>query len=70
MVIRGTVTGIIRALRVALQEGAHVEGEIHHQTLVLDAKAHFEGKVRRPQNTEELMPKLDPAMHDGKQRAS
>jgi cytoskeletal protein CcmA (bactofilin family) len=70
VVIRGTVNGTIRALRVALQEGARVDGEIHHHTLILDAKAHFEGKVRRPQTAEELMPNLDPASHDKKVRAS
>ena len=70
VVIRGTVNGIIKALRVALQEGAHVDGEIHHQTLVLDAKAHFEGKVRRPQNPDDLMPNLDPTAHDTKSRSS
>ena len=70
VVIRGTVNGIIRAQRGALQEGAHVDGEIHHQTLVLDAKAHFEGKVRRPQNPDDLIPNLDPAAHDLKNRPS
>jgi cytoskeletal protein CcmA (bactofilin family) len=70
VVIRGTVNGIIKAQRVALQEGARVDGEIHHQTLVLDAKAHFEGKVRRPQNPDDLIPNLDPSAHDMKSRAS
>lgn len=70
IVIRGTVKGVVRALRVALQEGAHVDGEIHHQTLTVDAKAHFEGKSRRPANTDELMPDLDPASHDKKVRSS
>ena len=70
IIIRGTVKGIVRALRVALQEGAHVDGEIHHQTLAIDSKAFFEGKSRRPANTEELMPDLDPASHDRKARAA
>ena len=54
----------IRAQKVALQEGAHVEGEILHQSLTLDARAFFEGRVRRPQNPDDLMPNLDPAAHD------
>ena len=70
VVIRGTVNGTIRALRVALQEGAHVDGEIHHQTLILDAKAYFEGKVRRPQDPNDLMPNLDPSSYDSKPHTS
>ena len=70
IIIRGTVKGTVRALRVSLQEGAHVDGEIHHQTLAVDSKAFFEGKSRRPSNTDELMPDLDPASHDAKMRAS
>lgn len=66
VVIRGTVNGTIRALNVSLQEGARVDGEILHQSLALDAKAHFEGRARRPQNTDELRPNLDPAAHDKK----
>ena len=69
IVIRGTVTGTIRALRVALQDGARVDGEIQHQTLTIDANAHFDGRVRRPQNVDELMPNLDPAAHDIKRPA-
>ena len=70
VVIRGMVTGTIRAVRVALQEGAHVDGEIQHQTLTIDAKAYFDGTVRRPKNVDDLMPNLDPAAHDTKLRAS
>lgn len=66
VVIRGTVNGTIRALNVSLQEGARVDGEILHQSLALDAKAHFEGRARRPQNADELRPNLDPADHDKK----
>ena len=40
VIIRGTVKGTVRALRVSLQEGAHVDGEIHHQTLAIDAKGY------------------------------
>ncbi len=70
IIIRGTVKGTVRAVRVALQEGSHVDGEIHHQTLSIDSKAHFEGKSRRPVNTDELMPNLDPASHDKKFQSS
>jgi cytoskeletal protein CcmA (bactofilin family) len=47
-VIRGKMTGLIRARRVLLQASARVESEIIYQTLSVDEGAKFEG-VARPQ---------------------
>jgi cytoskeletal protein CcmA (bactofilin family) len=45
-VIRGKITGIIRATRVLLQETARVESEIIYRTLAVDEGATFEGIAR------------------------
>ena len=45
-VIRGKITGIIRAIRVLLQETARVESEIFYQSLSVDEGARFEGVAR------------------------
>jgi len=45
-VIRGKITGIIRAMRVLLQETARVESEIFYQSLSVDEGARFEGIAR------------------------
>jgi len=45
-VIRGKITGIIRAMRVLLQETARVESEIFYQSLSVDEGARFEGVAR------------------------
>ena len=45
-VIRGKITGIIRATRVVLQETARVESEIFYQSLSVDEGARFEGVAR------------------------
>ena len=34
--IRGHLTGSVRALRVTLQSMAHVEGDIYHQSLAME----------------------------------
>jgi cytoskeletal protein CcmA (bactofilin family) len=43
VVVRGKVTGIIRANRVILQDSAHVESEIFHKKLSIEEGACFEG---------------------------
>jgi cytoskeletal protein CcmA (bactofilin family) len=63
VVIRGYVEGVVKALDVTLESGAHVEGEIHHRTLAIDAGAYFDGRVRRPQDESELKPMLDATQH-------
>jgi cytoskeletal protein CcmA (bactofilin family) len=45
-VIRGRVTGLIRATRVLVQASAHVESEIIYQSLSVDEGASFEGIAR------------------------
>src|SRR5262245_36999773 len=45
-VIRGKMTGLIRATRVLLQESARVESEIIYQSLSVDEGASFEGIAR------------------------
>ena len=47
VVIRGNLSGSVRALRVTLQSTSHVEGDILHQSLAMEQGAHFEGKSRR-----------------------
>jgi cytoskeletal protein CcmA (bactofilin family) len=44
--VRGRVTGTIRAVNVKLRGGAAVEGEIFHQTLLVEEDAAFDGASR------------------------
>jgi cytoskeletal protein CcmA (bactofilin family) len=47
IVVRGKITGTIRARTVILQETARVEGDIVYSLLALDEGARFEGSARR-----------------------
>jgi cytoskeletal protein CcmA (bactofilin family) len=47
VVVRGKVKGIIRANRVTLQDGAQVESEIYHKSLVIEQGGLFDGTSRR-----------------------
>jgi cytoskeletal protein CcmA (bactofilin family) len=58
--VRGEVAGTIRGVRVVLQAGAKVEGDVHHQVLSVEQGAYLDGRVRRPQDPSELKPILDP----------
>ncbi len=58
--VRGGVRGSIRAVTVTLHSTAQVEGDIMHQTLGISEGAKFDGRVRRSNDTAELMPVLDP----------
>jgi len=58
--VRGGVRGSIRAVNVKLHASAKVEGDIMHQTLAISEGAQFDGRVRRSNDTAELMPILDP----------
>ncbi len=58
--VRGAVRGSIRAVSVTLHSTAQVEGDIMHQTLGISEGAKFDGRVRRSNDTAELMPVLDP----------
>lgn len=63
VIVRGEVAGTIRGLRVVLQAGAKVEGDVHHQVLSVEQGAFLDGRVRRPNDPNELRPILDPAAH-------
>ncbi|MGI9423952.1 MAG: bactofilin family protein, partial [Hyphomicrobiaceae bacterium] len=56
--VNGAVYGTIKAVEVTLASNAVVEGDIFHQTIVLEQGASFEGRSRRPKQREELMPDL------------
>jgi len=49
-VVRGCITGTIRASMVILQETARVKSDIAYAQLIIDDGAAFEGSVRRSQN--------------------
>jgi cytoskeletal protein CcmA (bactofilin family) len=59
VVVRGRTSGVIRAMTVALQASARVEGDIHHKSLAIEEGAEFDGRCRRPANDAELKPDLD-----------
>jgi cytoskeletal protein CcmA (bactofilin family) len=50
VVVRGRLTGSIRALRVTLQAMCHVEGDIYHQSIALEQGAFFEGRSCRTED--------------------
>ena len=50
VVVRGRVTGVIRANRVILQDSAHVESEVFHKKLSIEEGARFEGMSRRSED--------------------
>ena len=58
--VHGQVSGSICAVTVMLHASAKVDGDIMHQTLALAEGAQFEGRVRRSDDTSELLPVLDP----------
>jgi len=59
VIVRGRTSGVIRAMTVALQASARVEGDIHHMSLAIEEGAEFDGTCRRPANSKELQPDLD-----------
>jgi cytoskeletal protein CcmA (bactofilin family) len=59
VIVRGRISGVIRALAVALQSSARVEGDIHHISLVIEQGAEFDGRCRRPADSAELQIDLD-----------
>lgn len=46
VVVRGRIIGSIRARKVELESGAHVEGDIVHASLAIQSNAVFEGQVK------------------------
>jgi cytoskeletal protein CcmA (bactofilin family) len=47
VIVRGTVSGVICGKVVALQASSHIEGDVHHMSLVIEQGAMFEGRSRR-----------------------
>ena len=47
VIVRGTISGVIRGATVTLQSSSHVEGDIHHMSLAIEQGAHFHGHSRR-----------------------
>lgn len=45
-VVRGRIIGSIRARKVELESGAHVEGDIVHASLAIQSNAVFQGQVK------------------------
>jgi cytoskeletal protein CcmA (bactofilin family) len=52
--VRGRIKGTIRAVRVKLQAGGAVEGDIFHRSLSIEDTALFEGSSRRVENPIEM----------------
>jgi cytoskeletal protein CcmA (bactofilin family) len=46
VMVRGRLIGSVRALRVALEAGSHVEGDLFHKCLSVEQGTHFEGESR------------------------
>ncbi len=59
VIVRGRISGVIRAMTVALQPSARVEGDIHHMSLVIEQGAEFDGRCRRSASASELQLDLD-----------
>src|SRR5262245_45730961 len=59
VIVRGRTSGVIRAMTVALQSSARVEGDIHHMSLAIGQGAEFDGRCRRPASPAELQVDLD-----------
>jgi len=55
----GRVKGTIRAVRVKLQDGGAVDGDIFHQSLSIDENSLFEGSSRRVENPTDLASSVD-----------
>jgi cytoskeletal protein CcmA (bactofilin family) len=54
VIVRGTVSGVIRGATVSLQSSSHVEGDIHHISLAIEQGAEFDGRCRRAKDVAAL----------------
>ena len=54
VIVRGTVSGVIRGVSITLQSSCHVESDIHHMSLAIEQGAHFHGHSRRVKSESEL----------------
>jgi cytoskeletal protein CcmA (bactofilin family) len=59
VIVRGQISGVVRAMAVALQASARMEGDIHHMSLVIEEGAQFDGRCRRPASPSELQLDLE-----------
>ena len=50
VIVRGRIIGSIRARKVELETGAHVEGDIVHASLAIQSNAVFQGQVKHADN--------------------
>jgi len=68
VIVRGRISGVIRAVTVTLQASSRVEGDIHHLSLAIEQGAEFDGRCRRPADASELNLSMDAAPSAGAQR--
>jgi cytoskeletal protein CcmA (bactofilin family) len=54
VIVRGTISGVIRGAAVTLQSSSHVEGDIHHVSLAIEQGAEFDGRCRRVADASQL----------------
>jgi cytoskeletal protein CcmA (bactofilin family) len=54
VIVRGTISGVIRGATVTLQSSSHVEGDIHHVSLAIEQGAEFDGRCRRAADASQL----------------
>jgi cytoskeletal protein CcmA (bactofilin family) len=59
VIVRGTISGVIRGVTVTLQSSSHVEGDINHMSLAIEQGAEFDGRCRRSADASELRVDLD-----------
>jgi cytoskeletal protein CcmA (bactofilin family) len=59
VIVRGTISGVIRGMTVTLQASSRVEGDIHHMSLAIEQGAEFDGRCRRPVDASELNLDMD-----------
>jgi cytoskeletal protein CcmA (bactofilin family) len=57
--VAGTVSGNIRAAKIALHSTAKVSAELHHNSLIIEEGAKFEGKSLHSDDPAVLAPDLD-----------
>jgi cytoskeletal protein CcmA (bactofilin family) len=58
VIVRGTISGVIRGVTVTLQSSSHVEGDLHHVSLAIEQGAEFDGRCRRAADASALRAEL------------
>jgi cytoskeletal protein CcmA (bactofilin family) len=59
VIVCGRVKGTIRAIRVKLQDGGAVEGDIFHRSLTIEENSLLEGSSRRIENPTDSSSSVD-----------